>query len=140
MCSKREIRAMQKRRNRKRVREALSRIAQTKMFFDVVEHRGSRRSRCRLDRREARSEPTLQKLQAEQGGDVVLAGSVARRSPAASGGQQAREPRLKCYAPYPATVVAGLRAAIPSIRRENPVVNRFKPSSAPMAHAEFHGR
>jgi len=42
--------------------------------------------------------------------------------------------------PYPATLVSGLRAAIPSIRREIPVVNRFKPSSAAIAPVEFRGR
>ena len=51
-----------------------------------------------------------------------------------------KESGQKCYATYPATPVAGLRAVIPSIRREIPVVNRFKPNIAPMAPVEFHGR
>ena len=51
-----------------------------------------------------------------------------------------KESGQKCYASYPATLVAGLRAVIPSIRREIPVVNMFKPNIAPMAPVEFHGR
>jgi hypothetical protein len=49
------------------------------------------------------------------------------------------EPGLKREVSYSATRVAGFRAAIPSIRREDPVVNRFKPTSAPIAAGEFHG-
>ena len=105
-----------------------------------------------------------QKLQAEQGNDIVLPGSVARESTPALGQAVRAQMELaettkllraeqgfyqqmgackdsgaKPYVFYPATSVSGFPAAIPSIRREDPAVNRFKPSSAPMAPVEFHG-
>lgn len=41
-----------------------------------------------------------------------------------------KESGQKCFATYPATLIAGLLTVIPSIRREIPVVNRFKPNIA----------